>query len=44
MGFSGSASAFENVDWLLHVKTISVSPDDSSGALNEADGDIAGIG
>jgi outer membrane protein len=43
-GASTSALAAEKGDWLLHIRAINVSPDDSSSVLNVGGTDLAGTG
>ena len=43
-GASSSALAVEKGDWLLHVRAINVSPNDSSSVLNVGGADLTGTG
>jgi outer membrane protein len=43
-GASTSALAAEKGDWLLHIRAINVSPDDSSSVLNVGESDLSGTG
>jgi outer membrane protein len=44
VGFTSNAIAIEKGDWLLHLRAINVSPDDSSNVLNVGGSDLAGTG
>jgi len=44
MGVSSTGLAVEKGDWLLHVRAINISPDDSTSALNVDGSNLAGTG
>lgn len=44
MGVSSAGLAVEKGDWLVHIRAISISPNDSSTVLNVGGSDLAGTG
>jgi outer membrane protein len=44
LAFSSSAMAVEQGDWILHLRAINISPDDSSSVLNVDGANLAGTG
>jgi len=44
VGVSSNSLALEKGDWMLHIRAINISPDDSSSALNVAGSNVTGSG